>query len=192
MMSKRDVAVLIVAITGVAVALLVGLLGPRINRYMEKGTAESLALDQDPLVVAYAAMSYIKRTGATPATVSDCVSTEYSGRFNRSSKPRDYEFLDAAWPPKRDDVVLRSVFERIVLSFPERPDLLTVHDGMLVSRDSHEPVQLISIPGVDSADRPGLRFANVELWKAWSRLVQGEATGIDWLDSYEPEPPRKP
>ena len=193
-MSRPLAITLTVVGTCGAIILVCWLMVPRLNRHIERGKAENVALNRDPLVVARAAMSYIKRTGTVPERASDCVSisAQPADSPNHTSELRGLEWLEVEWPPRECDFVLRSVFDRIALSFPAHPDELTAQDGILVSRTSHEPAFLISIEGIDPADRPGLRFANVELWRAWSHLVNGEATGIDWLDAYEPEPPAQP
>ncbi len=144
---------------------------------IEKDKAEAFGLANDPLTIAEAVLAYIESTGVPPRSVDDCIV------LASEQPPHAFDKYGQLWIelPYGQNVVVKSVVDRIVLTFPPCPEELTIRDGVLVRKEDQREAMLLSIPG-SKAEIANLRRVNNFLWENWSLLARGKPTGIDWLE----------
>jgi hypothetical protein len=185
------------AIAIVTVALVVGATLYLSRHWSEEAIqrqkAEQMSLVDDLYPASLAALSYIKRNGVPPTQATECMrinsdATETWRQDKNVSKIIGSEFVVVEWPPHRSHVVMQSVFERIEFHFPDDPNLLSIEDGVLMSRSTGKPAALMSVRGTDQTEDLRFWYANEVLWEGWKKFMSGENTGVEWLDDYQPVP----
>ena len=138
--------------------------------------AEGFGIDNNPMTIADLVLAHIKRRGALPRTVSECLVPV------ESPVPGAFENYGQIWieTPEGKNVVVKSVVDRMSIDFPSTPEALTLRDDKLVWRDSGREAMLLSMRGWrnDSV----LKQVNVYLWEKWRLLASGQSTGLEWLD----------
>jgi len=153
---------------------------------IDKSKAEAFAIFHNPHTVADLVLAHMKRTGKLPPTVQECIVRSAEQPPEAIAKYGQVS-IDT---PYGGDVVVKSVVDRMVISFPPSPDGLALRDGVLVSTADGREVRLLDMIG--RRDDAALRRANAYLWEKWRLLASGQPTGLAWLDAGKPAEPSPP
>lgn len=167
MKSRRVATVAAVSLALILASLLAWTV--RLRTVFEESKARHTSALHDPIVIAEAAVHFIKASGRPPECVSDCV-----GPLVIEDPPRDPRLASLGYvivrTPVGIDTFHRSSFEAFVLDFPADPGLLKVRNGELVFRDRGRRAALLRFR--DASRRPAwLESVNQDLWRQWMELA---------------------